>query len=262
MIRLIAEGVAQAQRENRAIDRTTARRIAACVHRGLGGELERFAGAGVLKNPHAARLELFYSTVDEPQFQGWRVALRRFITEDARHGRTVKRPAPAKTSNAPTANPAKSLPLANPRVSSCSSCSPSGAVVYLRAGSVDHAERTGVMLQMQHHACREFIRHHLRKHLEAVFVDRPDTKAHGFGQLLGHLAACHNQRVVVHRLDRISWDEVNIAKLTRLGARVLSVTEPNTRARTSQAETARRISRDIDELFPKQANIHGKETKW
>ena len=261
MIRLIAEGVAQAQRENRAIDRTTARRIAACVHRGLGGELERFAGTGVLRNPHAARLELFYSTVDEPQLQGWRVALRRFITEDARHGRSVKRPASTKTSNVPTASPTQSLSVANSPVGDCSSCSPSGAVVYLRASFNDHVGRTGVMLQMQHHACREFVRHHLRKHLEAVFVDRPDTKAHGFGRLLGHLAACHNRRVVVHRLDRISWDEVNIAKLTRFGARVLSVTEPNTRARTSQAETARRISRDIDELFPKRASIHGKETK-
>ena len=250
MIRLITQGVAQAQREDRTIDKVTARRIAACVHRGLGGELERFAATGVLRNPHAARLELFYSTVDEPQFHGWRAALRRFITEDARHGRTVTRPAPTRTSDTSAASPSGPLPVANPRADDCPSCDPSGALVYVRAETGDRIGRAGVALHMQHHACREFVRHRLRKHLEATFADQSKTKNHGFERLLGHVAACHNRRVVVHRLDRLGWGEANIEKLTRLGARVLSVTEPNTRGRASQAETASRIRWDIDHFFP------------
>ena len=81
LARLIQEGIDQAEATGRVVDEHTARRIAAAVHRGLGGELERLAGTGELTNPQVARLELFHTLKGEPEFEGWGAALKRFIPE-------------------------------------------------------------------------------------------------------------------------------------------------------------------------------------
>jgi len=84
LVRAINQGVDEARVKRRVIDTTTARQIAAAIHRGLGSELERFAGTGRIRRHQVARLELHYLTADEPQMKKWREALLAFITDDQR----------------------------------------------------------------------------------------------------------------------------------------------------------------------------------
>lgn len=232
MARLINQGIAQAEDHSRPIDTVTARRIAACLHRGLGGELARFAGSGQLVHHQAARLELFYSTKDEPDFQPWRLALRRYITWHA-----GSHPDSPSTDSHPTDSPID--PPVEPVVRD-----PEAAVVYLRTGSDDRVSRCGLALQMQHQACRQFVRRKLHKRLGAVFADRPDSHQAGLQHLLAHLALCHTHRVVVHRLDRLPPGSPAASRIATLGASVLSVTDHHARTIRRQAE----LSRDLHHL--------------
>jgi hypothetical protein len=96
-------------------------------------------------------------------------------------------------------------------------------------------------LQVQHEACRSYVRRRLRKRVEGTFVDDPVSRLRGFGLLLGHLAVCRNRRVVVHRLDRLPGSGL-AARVAGLGARVLSVSERNVRTARGQAGLARDVA--------------------
>ena len=258
LIQQIMSGVAEAEKDDRVVDVDTARRIAACVHRGLGGELERFAGSGELKHPHAARLELFHSTDGEPSFLAWREALKDFINEHARGKRKLKRQpgkgkvrpvsvtvgvdSITKKARSGAASPGQVLARANPRVAQCSSCNPEGAVVYLRIKTSDRIKRTGVGLHSQLRACRRYVKQRLRKRLEATFADDRDSPRQGFLGLLGRLAACHNRRVIVQRLDRLDWAQSDLDKVAEMDARVLSVSDTNSRRLHSQKKLAEDIT--------------------
>lgn len=220
---LIETGITTATAEHRVIDTDTARRIAACLHRGLGGELEHFAGTGRIRHLHAARLELFYAARDEPSLQPWRAALKDYLHQTGDYDR------PAKGRN--DSGPA--LPITPPPAGM--QCDPDAAIAYLCTSSGDIVTRPGLALHMQHHACRAYVRHRLHRRLAAVFTDTPKSRGRGLNALLAHLAVCHNQQVVVHRIDRLPPDSPAGPQIAALGARVLSVTEHHTRRAASQA---------------------------
>lgn len=220
MIRAIEAGIAKARAAGQVIGEVTACRIAACLHRGLGGELERFAGTGQIRNVHAARLELFYAARGEPDLQPWRQALKEYLRHRGDDSPLDRgRPEPPRPITPPPAG---------------MSCDPDAAVAYLRTDARDPVCRPGLALQMQHHACREYVRHRLHRRLAAVFADQPGSDGRGMRKLLAHLAVCHNDRVVVHRLDRLPPDSKPAKNVAALGARVLSVTESHTRTHANQ----------------------------
>jgi len=84
LVRHIDRSLDVAEAEGRLIDQDLARQVAAAVHRGLGTELERFAGTGRIRRHQVARLELHYLTVEERKLRRWREALLKFITDDQR----------------------------------------------------------------------------------------------------------------------------------------------------------------------------------
>jgi hypothetical protein len=223
MARLIEEGIGQAEAGDRLIDVDTARRIAACLHRGLGGELERFAATGRIGNRQVARLELFYSVKGEPRFARWADHLRQFIT--SRPGAVVAKRSKPEAALVPP-------PLVNPALVDCPSCDSRAAVVYVRAQPDDPGPQPGLALQMQHQSCRDYVKSRLHRPVEATFADR--GRWTGFRRLLAHLAICHNRRVVVHRLDRLPGDGGGL--ITARGARVLSATETTPHTRSKQCE--------------------------
>ena len=220
MARLINDSINRAAAADRIIDTTTARRIAACLHRGLGGELERFAGTGRINNVQVARLELFYSARGEQLFTVWRSALRIYLKQFG-HSRELDL---SEGSFKPITPPPTGM-----------TCDPAAAVAYVCTHRGDKVRQPGLALQMQDFACREFARHHLRQHMETVFADQPDSHQRGLHGLLAHLAVCHNHRVIVHRLDRLSPGSESARQIAKLGARVLSVTETNTRYLSEQS---------------------------
>ncbi|MDR1238437.1 MAG: recombinase family protein [Propionibacteriaceae bacterium] len=275
LARLIAEGIDRARAEGRVIDRDTARRIAAAVHRGLGGELERFAATGKLEHHHTARLELFHTLKDEPRFAAWGEALRGFINKDARGTQKAQRPAKhqpkhkaaGRATNKPTATakhaahgsndgPDKLLPQANPSISECETCGPEGVVVYVCNKPGDEAQRQGLALHTQHLACRRFTCRNLHKRLEATFADSARSQRAGLRRLLAHVAVCHNRRVVVQRLDRLLPGSPEAEQVAEDGARVLSATEQNTRSSRRQAA----LGRDVAALTAQDVN-RGKTSK-
>lgn len=218
---LIETGILQARAERRTIDIYTARRIAACLHRGLGGELATFAGTGRLSHVHAARLELFYSARGEAGLQEWRRALKNYLRH---HGQDVANDRGSNRHQRPITPPPAGM-----------SCDPDAAIAYLRTDQNDPVTRPGLALHMQHEACRAYIKDRLHRRLSAVFADRPGSHAQGLAKLLAHLAACHNHQVVVHRLDRLPPGSSAAKQVAKLGARVLSATEHHTRTLTNQA---------------------------
>jgi hypothetical protein len=263
LIRAVNEEIGQAEAAGKAVNKDTARRIAAAVHRGLGGELERFAATGKLQHHHTARLELFHTIKDEPAFRAWGEALKEFINEDARAKQSVKRPAKYQakhkargtaTSKAddkakraarrPADGPDNLLPQANPSIGECETCGPDGVVVYVCNRPGDEAQRQGLALHTQHLACRRFTQHHLHRRLEATFADSARSRRAGLRRLLAHVAVCHNRRVVVQRLDRLPPGSPEANEVMQDGARVLSATEQNTRSSRRQAA----LSRDVAAL--------------
>ena len=66
------------------IPKKTAWLIAAAVHRDADSELRRFAETGIIEHHQAARLELYYTAKEEPDFTRWADALRDYITMDER----------------------------------------------------------------------------------------------------------------------------------------------------------------------------------
>jgi hypothetical protein len=221
---LIETDLKAATAEHRVIDTDTARRIAACLHRGLGGDLEHFAGTGRVRHLHAARLELFYTARDEPGLQPWRTALKDYLHHPRhQHDRPSKR----------CASSASPVPLTPPPAGM--HCDPGAAIAYLCTEPTDIVTRPGLALHMQHHACRAYARHRLHRRLAAVFTDTPGSCGKGLRALLAHLAACHNQQVVVHRIDRLPPDSPAAQRIAALGARVLSATEHHTRRADRQA---------------------------
>ncbi|MDR3106777.1 MAG: hypothetical protein LBU05_01060 [Bifidobacteriaceae bacterium] len=248
LARVVNGGIAEAAAAGgRVVDRDTARRIAAAIHRGLGGELERFAATGEIRHHHVARLELFYSLKDEPRFTAWRTALREFINHDARSGRPAATGQGAGLGGARQrrrSEPGSTLPKANPEVGGCAPCDPEGVVAYVCHDPGDQAERDGLALQMQHQACRHFTRHQLRKRLDATFMDNAKTRRAGLKRLLAHLAVCHNRRVVVERLDRLPPGGGAAGQVAKTGARVLSASEQSPRSRRRQAA----FGQDVAEL--------------
>jgi hypothetical protein len=261
MSQLIQAGITAAQSEGRVIDQATARRIAACLHRGLGGELEHFAGTGQIVQPQVAREELFYATAGEQQFTVWRIALRayvnRYVREQRQPGNVARkmepkqanrqttsgqavssgakhRPASALSPLAPTTQSAKvdraAKPVSPPapvNPESCGDCDPGAAVVYLRTDAKDRVKHQALALHMQDQACRNYVKRHLHRRVEATFADRLGSRLHGLRLMLSHLAICHNQRVVVHRLDRLANQATRdgTVAIHQTGARVLSVSE-------------------------------------
>lgn len=218
---LIETGIAQAQVERRVIDIDTARRIAACLHRGLGGELATLAGTGRLGHVHAARLELFYSARGEAGLQEWRRALKNYLRrygQDCANHRGGDRP---------------QRPITPPPAGM--TCDSDAAIAYLRTEPTDPVIRPGLALHVQHQACRAYIKNRLHRRLAAVFADRPGSHGQGLTRLLAHLATCHNHQVVVHRLDRLPPGSPAAKRVAKLGARVLSATEHHTRTLTKQA---------------------------
>jgi hypothetical protein len=247
---LIHDGIKAAESQGRVIDEATARRIAACLHRGLGGELERLAGTGRLANPQVAREELFYSASGERQFAGWRVALLGFIREAAKSGigqvsgrrwnqdtaAANQADEPAGASVGATQSLQATYVPATPLVLACHQAedNPAAAVIYVAVELGEKLRQPTLALHMQHQACREYVRHRLRKPVGATFADTAASRHQGLRALLSHLAICHHQRVVVQRLDRIP-DQAAWATIHRLGARVLSVSDQAPRGRDRQA---------------------------
>jgi len=81
-VRQIRAGICDARREHCGIDVATARLIAASVHRGLGTGLADFAATGGFRDASAlrlARMELDLATANEPRWQTWAIALKRFL---------------------------------------------------------------------------------------------------------------------------------------------------------------------------------------
>ena len=218
----INRGIEAAQAGNRLIDHQTARLIAACVHRGLGGELAQFADTGKLIHPHAARLELFHSLADQPGFTVWRSALKEFINEDARNqtGRTAVRTKVQRPVNEPAKSsaqlPTTGLPEANSDGPERLSCDARALLVYVAVHADDAVSRSGLAMALQAHACRHYVHRVAHRRLEAVFADTPDSGQDGLHRLLAHLAVCHNRTVIVHRLDRLP--AASAAHLTALDA--------------------------------------------
>jgi hypothetical protein len=263
MVRIINKGLEQAAAAGRVVDRDTARRIAAAVHRGFEGELERFAATGQLLHHHAARLELFYTLKNEPKMTAWGAALRDFITQDARTRSHTKLQAAQQGTKPGTGMPcpgqpagARSggLPLANPGAAVCGQCNPDGVVVYVRHDRGDPAKREGLALHRQHQTCRWYTRHGLRKRLEATFVDNTHTRRAGLERLLAHLAVCHNNRVVVDRLDRLPPGSRPANQVAERGARVLSASEQNPRTRRQQMA----LGRDVTRLVKRECEPSGR----
>jgi hypothetical protein len=250
MAGLIHDGIKTAESQGRVIDEATARRIAACLHRGLGGELERLAGTGQLDNPQVAREELFYSASGERRFAGWRVALLGFIRQAAKSGKgqgpgrrwgqdtaAANRAdeAAGASVGAMRSRQATPVPVA-PLIPACHQAedNPAAAVIYVAVEPGDRVRQPALALHMQHQACRDYVRRQLRKRVGATFADTAASRHQGLRVLLSHLAICHHQRVVVQRLDRIP-DETAWATIHRLGARVLSVSDQAPRGCHRQA---------------------------
>ena len=157
----------------------------------------------------------------------------------------------------------KPFPVVNPSPGTTDSCDPNKVVVYLSSKPTDKISRPSLSLLGQELACRRFSRHQLHRTIEAEFADgmasrppqpnRTQSLQPGFNKLLAHIALCQNQRVVVARLDRLPAPK-SVHQLGHLDVRVLSATEPNTQARTSQAEMAASIRHDIGELFPERTS--------
>ena len=129
-------------------------------------------------------------------------------------------------------------------------------MVYVCNQPGDDAGRAGLALQMQHQACRRFTRQQLRKRLEASFMDNAHSKHDGLRRLLAHVAICHNQRVVVQRLDRLPLGSPEAEQVIRSGARVLSASEQNPRSQRRQG----RFSADI-RVLTKEKPRHGTRTR-
>ena len=269
LARLIQKRINQAETEGRVVDGDTARRIAAAVHRGLGGELERFAATGRLTHYHAARLELFYTLKDEPEFKVWGLALREFVNQQARAARGSKTkpharhevakslPRSAEERSGLAVRPKSGLPPPNPKPNDCERCDPEGVLVYVCNQPGDGVERGGLALQMQHQACRRYTHRRLRKRLEATFMDNAHSRHSGLRKLLGHVAICHNQRVVVKRLDRLPPGSTEADEVTASGARVLSANEQTARSNRRQAA----FNRDIAALSSQRCGQSRKQTK-
>jgi len=156
------------------------------------------------------------------------------------------------------------LPQVNPTPNQCRTCDPRHLVVYLATKLTDRITRPSLALLIQDLACRQFARHHLHLGIEAEFADGLVRAAHlpmlqppterlvtrsGFARLLAHIALCHNRRVVVARLDRLP-STAEASRLHRIGARVLSATEPNNHKAVSQADMADCIQRDLAIHYP------------
>lgn len=91
----------------------------------------------------------------------------------------------------------------NPSPEYCQPCNPRALVGYAAIRRGDAARRPGVGLALQTYACRRYSQQAHRRRLEAVFTDTPGSGRQGLRRLLAHLAICHNQTVLVHRLDRL-----------------------------------------------------------
>lgn len=231
MARLIEAGIAQARAEHRPIDTDTARRIAACLHHGLGGELACFAGTGRITHLQTARLEVFYAIYGEPRLAAWGRALSTYLRHPPRPGgRRVTHPsylqvtAPTESGGSTEEDPAGS------------------PVAYLRTFSSDVVSRPGLALQMQYQACRIFTRQKLHRRLSGVFADRPGSHGTGLARLMAHLVICHGHQVIVPRLDRLPPGSPASKQINTLGARVLSASEHHTRRLDSQ----RKFNQDIN----------------
>lgn len=228
MLSLIDAGIAAAADEGRVIDLDTARRIAACLHRGLGGELAQFAGTGRLSHIEAARLELHYATCGEPGMRTWHDALAGYLHAHPRPRGAAHHPSYLHPAAAPSDDGAHA---------------PGAVLAYLRTGAGDQVDRPGLALQMQYDACRAYARRVLHRRLSGVFADRPGSHGTGIARLVAHLAIYHNGRVIVHRLDRLPPGGPAAHRIAALGARVLSVTEHHTRRLSAQTDLNTDIAR-------------------
>jgi len=150
--------------------------------------------------------------------------------------------------------PPRVLPQVNPPAD-CGSCDPRQTVVYLAVNPADRVTRPSLALLNQELACRRYTRCRLHRRIEAEYADSPSLpgsrrqRRYGFARLLAHVALCHNRQVVVARLDRLPQPSAAV-RLRRIGARVLSAGQPNSRTVSDQAEMANQISRDMARLFP------------
>jgi hypothetical protein len=262
MAQLIQDGITDAEAAKRTIDEVTARRIAACLHRGLGGELERLAGTGKLRNPQVAREELFYSAGGERRFMKWRTVLLAYINCQAArepvkesNRRANERANVPKTADGRGAGGIASSPPVPPAAVNLGrpASSAPAAIIYVAVGAGDQVRQPALALHMQHRACRNHVRRQLRKKVGATFADTATSRHQGLRALLSHLAICHHQRVVVQRLDRIP-DQATWATIHSLGARVLSVSDRAPRSRDRQAAF-------LDELRQPNAEPDGSAPK-
>ena len=91
-VRRIQARIAKARTEGRPVCLETDRLIAACVHRGLASELQKFASTGVIprgQDYKVMRLELDLTAKDEPQIADWVAALKEFFTNQTKASRSV-----------------------------------------------------------------------------------------------------------------------------------------------------------------------------
>jgi hypothetical protein len=111
------------------------------------------------------------------------------------------------------------LPHVNQMPSSLSACDPTSPVIYL---STTSRKRTrGLALFMQLERCKRWCKKLLHHRVAGVYADTSSTHHPGLQRLLGRLAVCHNQVVVVSRLDRIP-SHTDVGRIYRLGARVVA----------------------------------------
>lgn len=147
--------------------------------------------------------------------------------------------------------PEAMLPQFNPEIDpSCRACQDGCPLEYVAVRRDDGVTRPGLALYMQDAACRRFAHYRLHRRIGAAFMDAPGTRRTGFKRLLAHLAICHNRQVLVSRLDRLPVSRRR--PFGRLVVRTLSATEPNTRARTDQADLMPAIRATIHDLFDQQ----------
>lgn len=147
--------------------------------------------------------------------------------------------------------PEAMLPRFNPEIDpSCQTCHEGCPLEYVAVRRDDEVARPGLALYMQDAACRRFARYRLHRRIDAAFMDAPGTRRIGFKHLLAHLTIYHNRRVLVSRLDRLPASRRRL--FGRLAVRTLSATEPNTRARTDQADLMPAIRATIHDLSGQQ----------
>jgi hypothetical protein len=134
----------------------------------------------------------------------------------------------------------------NPPVHRCPSCDSRSWLAYVSTLPSDDASHGGLSQLAQMRACRQHTHRVAHRRLEATFADSPSSQREGLRSLLAHLAVCHNETVVVHRLDRLSPSDA--IQIVKKGARIVPT-------------DGGRLPRDQEGFFEDLAELVGEHPK-